>query len=79
MFYIKTDSPMFAVSVPYQTFKSFVRALCAMRYAVLNRARDYGYGLKETIAYEENNRFTVEFIDDFGIVHAFSVIEVEDE
>lgn len=79
MFRIETESSMFAVSVPHKTFKSFVRALCTMRYAVLNRARDYGYELKEGLAYEiDNNRFVVEFIDEFGFIHSFHVVEIED-
>lgn len=77
MYRIETDSPLFAVSVPHKTFRSFVRAVCNMRYAVLNRARDYGYGLYETIAYEMNEGdFVVEFIDDFDLVHTFHVVKM---
>lgn len=79
MFRITTDSPMFAISVPNKTFNSFVRALDTMRYAVQRRAREYGYGLKENLAYEmENHHFAVDFIDDFGFIHTFYVVEVED-
>ena len=79
MFRIETESPMFAVSVPNKTFKSFVRALCAMRYAVLNRAHDYGYELKEGLAYEmDNGHFVVEFMDEFRFIHSFHVVEIED-
>ena len=79
MFIIKTDSPMLAASVPNKTFKSFVRALCAMRYAIEKRAQDYGYEIKEYLAYEENETtFTVEYMDMFGMIHCFQVREIED-
>jgi hypothetical protein len=45
---------------------------------VLNRARDYGYELKEGLAYEmDNGHFVVEFMDEFGFIHSFSIVEVE--
>lgn len=79
MFIIKTESPMFATSVPNKSFKSFVRALCAMKYVVEKRAAEYGYELKEYIAYEVDERtFSVEYFDTFGFLHSFQVVEVEE-
>lgn len=79
MFVIKTDSPMFAPSVPRRAFKSFVRAADTMRRTVIHRADDYGYGLKESLAYElSETEFVIEFIDDFGFIHSFSVVGTDE-